>query len=86
MGLVLERRYVRFSASGSLWQRLARAVIGMAGVWILFFQGEFFLPSEPLALGLAMGFVRYAVTTFWVTFIWPWLFVRLKWATTRAEA
>lgn len=83
VGLVLERRYVRFSASGSLWQRLARAVIGMVGVWMLFFQSELFLPPEPLALFLVTNFVRYAVTTFWVTFIWPWLFVRLKWATTR---
>jgi membrane-associated phospholipid phosphatase len=83
LGLILERRYVRFSASGPLWQRLARAVIGMAGVWILFFQSEFFIPSEPLALFLVMDFVRYAVTTFWVTFVWPWMFVRLKWATTR---
>jgi membrane-associated phospholipid phosphatase len=86
VGLVLERRYVRFSASGSLWQRLARAVIGMAGVWMLFFQSEFFLPSEPLALFLVMNFGRYAVTTFWVTFIWPWVFVQLKWATMREGA
>lgn len=86
LGLVLERRYVRFSASGSLWQRLARAVIGMAGVWMLFFQSELFLPSEPLALFLVTNFVRYAATTFWVTFIWPWVFVRLKWATTRDGA
>jgi membrane-associated phospholipid phosphatase len=86
LGLVLEQRYVRFSASGSLWQRLARAVIGMAGVWMLFFQSEFFIPSEPLALFLIMDFVRYAVTTFWVTFVWPWIFVRLKWATTRDAA
>lgn len=86
VGLVLERRYVRFSASGSLWQRLARAVIGMTGVWMLFFQSELFLPSEPLALFLVMNFVRYAATTFWVTFLWPWIFVRLKWATRREGA
>ncbi|HMB23192.1 MAG: phosphatase PAP2 family protein [Chloroflexota bacterium] len=86
VGLVLERRYVRFSVSGSLWQRLARAVIGMGGVWMLFFQSESFLPSEPLALFLVMNFVRYAVTTFWVTFLWPWIFVRLKWATRRDRA
>jgi membrane-associated phospholipid phosphatase len=85
-GFVLERRYVRFSVSGSFWQRLARAVIGMAGVWMLFFQSESFIPSEPLALFLAMNFVRYALTTFWVAFIWPLLFVRLKWATTRDRA
>jgi hypothetical protein len=86
VGLVLEQRYVRFSASGSFWQRLARGAIGMAGVWVLWYQSELFLPAEPLALGLVMGFLRYAVTTFWVTFVWPWLFVRLKWATTRAGA
>jgi membrane-associated phospholipid phosphatase len=83
VGLVLERRYVRFSTSGSLWQRLARAMVGVAGMWMLFFQSELFLPSEPRALFLVTNFVRYAMTTFWVTFIWPWVFVRLKWATTR---
>lgn len=86
LGLVLERRHVRFSASGSIWQRLGRGLIGMAGVWILWFQSECFLPAEPLALFLVMDFVRYAVTTFWVTFVWPWMFVRLRWATPRDRA
>ncbi|HEX2994601.1 MAG TPA: phosphatase PAP2 family protein [Anaerolineales bacterium] len=83
VGLVLERRYVRFSASGSLWQRLARALIGMVGVWMLFFQSELFLPSEPLTLFQITNFMRYAATTLWITFVWPWLFVKLKWAERR---
>jgi hypothetical protein len=86
VGLILERRYVHFSSEGLLWQRLARGVIGMAGVWVLWFQSELFLPAEPLAVGLAMGFARYAVTTFWVTFVWPWLFVRLNWATKKVQS
>jgi hypothetical protein len=43
---------------------------GWLGLGIVF-------PREPLALGLILRTLRYALAMFWAMAAWPWLFVRL---------
>ncbi len=80
LGLVLERRTVRFTVAGPVWKRAARYVVGVVGVFGLWAGLKAVFPSEPQALGLGLRFVRYTVMLLWATWIWPWLFVRLGWA------
>lgn len=77
LGLVLETRYVRFSVAGPLWQRLARYLVGVAGLLAIWMGLRIIFPQEPLALGLALRVVRYAAAMAWAIVIWPWLFVKI---------
>ncbi len=81
VGLALETHFVRFTADGPLWKRGLRYVIGIVGVFGLWGGLKAVFPSEPDALGLSLRLVRFAASILWVTWIWPWLFVRLGWAT-----
>ncbi|MCX6030549.1 MAG: phosphatase PAP2 family protein [Chloroflexi bacterium] len=83
-GLVLERRYVRFVATGPWAQRALRYVLGMIGVVVLWGGLKMLFPTEPLALGLALRVVRYALLMLWTAFLWPWLFVKLGWGTKQS--
>lgn len=80
-GLVLERRYVGFVATGPWAQRALRYVVGMIGVVVLWGGLKMLFPTEPLALGLALRVVRYAILMLWTAFLWPWLFVKVGWGT-----
>lgn len=77
LGLVLETRYVRFSVAGPWLQRLLRYVIGVAALLGIWLGLRVLFPAEPLALGLILRIVRYALAMGWVIVIWPWLFVRI---------
>ncbi|MGQ9766346.1 MAG: phosphatase PAP2 family protein [Anaerolineae bacterium] len=81
LGLVLEARYVQFSAAGPLGQRALRYVIGVAGLFAIWMGLRMLFPQEPLVLGLALRMVRYGLAMLWAIVIWPWLFVRIGWGT-----
>jgi len=76
LGLILERRFVRFRVGGRWWLRLSAYVLGVA---MLF---GFYLGLRVLFANLAppalWRFIRYAIVGFWGTFGAPWLFVKLK--------
>jgi membrane-associated phospholipid phosphatase len=77
IGLALEATYVRFSATGPLWQRGLRYLGGLTGIVALWLGLRYVLPVEPLALGLALRVLRYGLTIFWAIYLWPALFVRM---------
>ncbi len=81
LGLALERRYVGFAAAGPWLQRVLRYLVGMIGVIGLWGGLKVLFPVEPLALGMALRVVRYALMMLWTAFLWPWLFVKLGWGT-----
>ena len=76
IGIVLERRFVRFSSHGLLWKRAIRYLLGVSilfGLW-----GGLrivFATMEPAAL---LRFIRYTLVGLWGGLGAPWLFVRLK--------
>ena len=79
LGLAMERSLVRFSVQGAWWRRLLRLLVG----WLLaggVYLGPKLLFPEGLSYNLeaTLRFVRYAVLAWVVTFLCPWLFVRLR--------
>jgi len=82
-GVVLERRWVRFSSEGRWWQQVIRYLVGiviLVGVWLgLRFA---FAQLEPADL---CRVIRYALVGLWGGLGAPWLFVQLKLAGKRVE-
>ena len=77
-GIVLTGQWVHFDASGPLWQRLVRLLLGAAFLLGLRFGLKAVFPDEGEALYALMRFVRYVVVGLWATLGAPWLFVKLK--------
>jgi membrane-associated phospholipid phosphatase len=75
-GVVLERRFVRFSSHGILWQRAIRYLLGASILFGLWGGLRFaFSTMEPAAL---LRCIRYILVGLWAGLGAPWLFVRLK--------
>ncbi|MDP2778006.1 MAG: hypothetical protein Q8O48_10225, partial [Anaerolineales bacterium] len=67
-----------YQASGPVWMRALRYVIGLIGVLILWMGlGEIF-PRGDGVLVYSLRFVRYALVGWWVTGGAPWVFMRFK--------
>lgn len=65
-------------ARGELWKRLLRFLIGVIGVFILWFGlGEIFPRGEEL-LPYALRYFRYALVGFWISGLAPQLFMRIN--------
>jgi hypothetical protein len=77
LGLALANRRWEFDAGGPLWKRAARFGLGMVVVLGLRLGLGALLPDEPVGLGLALRFARYALIGFWVAGLAPWLFLKL---------
>lgn len=75
VGLVMERRWVRFETDGTVGRRAARfAVGGLVIVALWAGLRSAFTGVEP---ALVLRLVRYALVGLWATLGAPWLFVRL---------
>jgi len=82
LGLVLERRWVRFEVSGVLWKRVLRFVLGAVGLFAAWAGLRIlFAGLEPAGV---YRFVRYTALTGWAALGAPWAFVRLGLATARS--
>ncbi len=77
-GLALASRWARFDAGGQPAKRAARFVIGLIGAMIFYLGLRFVFPREPEAVGMFFRFVRYALTTWWVIFLAPWVFLKIN--------
>lgn len=67
-----------FQASGPVWQRALRYVIGVIGVLILWMGlGEVF-PRGDGILDYSLRFIRYTLVGWWVTGGAPWVFQHFK--------
>ena len=78
IGLALANRWARFSAGGPLVKRVARFVIGLFCVGLVFFGLRAFFPGEPEVVALPLRYLRYALVTFTAIFIVPWSLLKLR--------
>jgi len=85
IGLALMRRYVPFSASGPLLQRILRYAVGAVVVLGLFVGLRVILPAEGEPLYLPSRLLRYGLVGLWTTLGAPWLFLKLRLAPRRKE-
>jgi membrane-associated phospholipid phosphatase len=66
-----------FNAGGPVWLRLQRFIIGVLGMLVIYYGLKFVFPAGQSPLAMALRFLRYAATTYWMVFLAPQLFVRL---------
>ena len=73
-GYILEKDYLRFLTLGNFRQHLLKILIGLAGIiGISLGLDSIFLSTVPV-----LGFLRYALTSFWITFLAPFIFTRVR--------
>jgi membrane-associated phospholipid phosphatase len=74
VGLALERRYLRFSAAGPVWQRALRFLVGTVAIIPLYAMvGTISLPEASWAY-LASRYLFLVAVGLWITLGAPWLF------------
>jgi membrane-associated phospholipid phosphatase len=87
-GYVLMKRYAPFDNKGSGLQQLGRYALGIV-LMLLLYSGLDILfamiAADETALGYALRYLRYASVTFLVTFIIPWIFLRVRLANREVE-
>jgi membrane-associated phospholipid phosphatase len=76
-GILLYRRGW-FDASGSFWLRLARFVVGLAGVFIIWYGLDKLFPDGDTLIPLFLRYLRYATVGVWMSYLAPVIFFRLK--------
>ena len=80
-GYVLMKRYAPFENGGSGLLQLARYVIGIILLLLLYSGLDVLfsiIAADETTLGYALRYLRYASVTFLVTFVIPWIFIKLK--------
>ncbi len=77
-GAVLMKQRGWFDASGPVWQRALRYLIGVAGVLILRYGLKAIFPSGESLLPYLFRYLRYALIGMWIMFLAPLVFIRLK--------
>ncbi|MGE5250996.1 MAG: phosphatase PAP2 family protein [Bacteroidota bacterium] len=88
-GYVLMKALAPFENSGSWLQRLARYLLGIVGVLLLYFGLDTLfslIAPDQTVLGYALRYLRYAVLTLWTMFLAPWIFVKIGLARRTAAA
>ncbi|OGO16585.1 MAG: hypothetical protein A2Z14_11495 [Chloroflexi bacterium RBG_16_48_8] len=78
VGYVLLLRWDRFNASGSIMKRIARYIVGVCGVVIIFFGLRMIFPQDETLVAFTLRFIRYAAVGFWVSYLGPKIFVSLR--------
>jgi membrane-associated phospholipid phosphatase len=83
IGFVLESSRVRFLTDGPIWKRIARYVLGIVGVLLIWRGLGLIFPRDPLWLAIPLRMVRYLLLGLWAAYYAPAIFVRLGLAEAR---
>ncbi len=78
VGFALLKRITSFSAAGSAWQIVARFLVGMVGIGVIYLGLSAIFPHEGERLYFVLRFVRYGLVGLWAGLGAPWLFRRLR--------
>jgi membrane-associated phospholipid phosphatase len=73
-----QKHYGKFNTSGAFLLRLARYPIGAVGVAILWYGLGAIFPRNPDLLSYSLRYLRYSLIGFWISFLSPFIFVKLK--------
>jgi len=85
-GVALTGRIAPFRATGPLWQRALRFLVGAIGLLVLYVGLKLIFPAEGESLYLLMRFVRYGLVGLWAGLGAPWLFGRLRLTSSATSA
>lgn len=78
LGAILLRKWGKFTPEGSWSQCIGRYLVGVIGLILLYFGLRALFPTEPELPGAVFRFLRYSLVGFWVAFLAPYLFVKLR--------
>ena len=81
LGVIFMNASVGFRNSGSIYIKVARGILGLAGVVLIFICGNWVNQQFALAdtaLSYALRYLQVALMTFWVLIGAPWLFLKFK--------
>lgn len=74
-----------YQASGPVWKRALRYVIGLIGVLVLWMGLGAIFPRGESVLIFALRYFRYTLVGWWVTGGAPWIFQHFKLSTSSAD-
>jgi membrane-associated phospholipid phosphatase len=80
-GYELMKLYAPFKSNGQRVQKIGRYGLGIVGVLVIYFGLDVLfglIAADETTLGYALRYLRYAIVTFWVTFLAPWVFLRIR--------
>lgn len=86
VGMVFESSRVRFRTEGSIGRRLGRYLLGIVVTVGLWAGLDALFPESPLWLALPLRVLRYFLILLWVSYLAPWVFVKLRLAEADAES
>jgi membrane-associated phospholipid phosphatase len=72
-----------FNASGLLWKRAARFVVGLIGVLVLYAGLKAVFPSGDTFVPYVFRYIRYTIVGFWISGGAPWTFAKLNLSESR---
>ena len=87
-GYVLMKHHAPFQSNGKWLKRVGRYGLGIIGVLVIYFGLDVLfslIVADATVLGFALRYLRYATVTFWVTFIAPWIFIKIGLADRQDE-
>lgn len=84
--LALASRTSRMDAGGAWGKRVARFGLGMLGVLVFWMGLKYVFPTEPFLPAMVFRYIRYALTVFWVLYLAPWVFLKIRLADPLAAA
>jgi hypothetical protein len=87
-GYVLMKRYAPFDNQGSGMQQLGRYVLGIVCVLLLYTGLDIAfgrIAADETTIGYGLRYIRYASVTFLVTFLLPWIFIKIKLARRQVD-
>jgi membrane-associated phospholipid phosphatase len=76
VGIVLERRWLGFEADGALSSKALRFLLGAA--LLMAVQGGLAYAFSFMGAETLFRFFRYLVTGFWISYVSPWIFLKLR--------
>jgi len=76
-GAILTFHRNGFNAGGTWWKRVLRFVLGAMGLVILWLGLRMVLPRDVALLSQVLRYLGYAVTSFWISYGAPWVFIKL---------
>jgi membrane-associated phospholipid phosphatase len=78
VGAILISRFAPFNANGNAGKRALRYAIGAIGIIVSYFGLKVILPKEGAFLYNELRFARYVLMSFWITFLAPIMFHKLR--------
>jgi membrane-associated phospholipid phosphatase len=87
-GYMLMRLHAPFKSDGNWMKRVGRYVLGIFGMLVIYYGLDMLfglLAADTTVTGYILRYLRYTIVTIWVTFISPWIFLRIGLAEREAE-